>query len=131
MHRLDHGMLGAERAANAGEGDVEGVGRCSCCRGRSGLTLRAANLVPRRASSPCIDALLEFIDALPHVALGIFRGRLQPKIVDLGEHAVLARHPAIAECFPVGFGLDRRGFFFQRGQQLLDSLVQRGRREAL
>ena len=32
VHRLDHGMLGAERAANAGEGDVEGVARPICLR---------------------------------------------------------------------------------------------------
>ena len=29
VHRLDHGMFGAERAANAGEGDVESVRRFS------------------------------------------------------------------------------------------------------
>ena len=34
VHRLDHGMFRAERAANAGEGDVEAVSRCSDRRSR-------------------------------------------------------------------------------------------------
>ena len=72
----------------------------------------------------------KFIDTLSYFPLGIFRGRFQPKIVDLGEDAILAADPAVAEGFPVGLGCDTLGFFFQRGEQLLGSFVQRGGREA-
>ena len=73
------------------------------------------------------DDRLDLVDPLSHLALGVFRRRLQPEIIDLGEHAVLARHPAVAEGLPVGLVLDGRGFLLQRGEQLLDGLVQRGR----
>ncbi len=59
---------------------------------------------------------LDFVDPLSHVAFGFFRRCLQPEIIDLGEYAVLARHPAVAEGLPVGFILDGRGFLLQSGQ---------------
>ena len=82
------------------------------------------------AASTCFStSALEFVDALADFALGFFRRGLQPEIVDLRENAVLARQPAIAEGFPVGFALDGRGFLLQRRQQLLDGVVERRRGE--
>ncbi len=51
---------------------------------------------------------LEGVDALAYVALGGAGRGLQPEIVDLGEQAVLAGHPAVAELFKrlgIGGGL--------------------------
>ncbi len=55
-------------------------------------------------ASVCFDSLfnffLEFVDALADILL-VWSGRgLQPKIVELSEDAVLARHPAIAISLP-------------------------------
>ena len=139
VHGLDHGMLGAERAANAGQGDVEGGcnrSDCVCLLPRldgSDLTRNLpAKFVPGKSDSLNLlcDSSLDLIDPLPHVALGIFRGRFQPEIVDLGEDAILAADPAVAEGFPVSLGCDTLGFFFQRGEELLGSFVKRSRREA-
>ncbi len=47
-----------------------------------------------------LDLLFQFVDLLADFALCIFGSRLQPQVVYLREHAVLARHPAIAEGFP-------------------------------
>ena len=77
------------------------------------------------------DESSDFVDPLSNFAFRIFRRSLQPQIVDLGEHAVLARHPAVAEGFPVRFALDRLGFLAQGSEQLLDGLVQRRRGVAL
>src|ERR1700687_5269046 len=70
-----------------------------------------------------------FIDALPDVALIRSRRGFQPQIIELGEEAVLARHPAIAKCFPVIFGTDRCRLLVERRQKLAHGAIERGWRE--
>ena len=46
---------------------------------------------------------LELVDALSHVALVCSRRGFQPQIIELGQDAVLARHPTIAEVLMLPF----------------------------
>ena len=132
MHRLDHGMFGAERAADAGEGDVErGQFRASRVLladiGRTVTLCNDPRAVAVTASTRTVTVLIS-LTRCPTSRLASFGAAFSQRSLICGEHAVLARHPAVAEDFPVGFGLDRRGFLLQRGEQLLDGFVQRGRR---
>src|SRR5258708_28049687 len=59
--------------------------------------------------------LPQLVDALPNIALVCPRRGFQPKIVELGEDAVLARHPTIAKCLPVVLGCDGLGLSIESG----------------
>src|SRR5579864_1619822 len=115
--RADDRVLGADRAANAGERDVDR---------RSGFS--AGSLRER-----CLDLLLNFgfelVNALSNFALGLFRGSLKPQFVDLGEDPVFARQPSVTEGFFIRIVFWRCRFLLQSGQQLFDGLVERSRRE--
>ena len=50
---------------------------------------------------------------------------LQPGVVDLRQHAVLARQPAVAKFLPVGFGMQRASFGIERREQFSDGAIQR------
>src|SRR5271166_502445 len=75
VHRLDNGMLGADGAADAGESYVETLG--------GELARRSATLnAGERRINRLLDLGLELVDALPDLALCIFRRGLQPQIVE-------------------------------------------------
>ena len=70
---------------------------------------------------------LQFVDALSDLALrGPGRG-LQPGVVDLREYAVLARHPAVAECPSSRIRMLSAGFRVERGEQVGDGAIERRR----
>ena len=73
-------MLGAERAADAGEGDVEASAASFDDAARAAVTVCTS--VGFVDCSPRLSDL-EFVDPLADFALGFFRGGLQPEIVDL------------------------------------------------
>ena len=109
---------------DTGQGDVEGVGlelglRCGTGNALAGFF------------NYCFNFSFELINAAADFAL-LRAGRgLQPEVVDLGQDAVLARHPAIAEFFPRGFVGDGAGFHLERGGQFRDGLVERRGRVAV
>ncbi len=73
--------------------------------------------------------LLERVDALAYVALGGAGRGLEPEFVYLREHAILARHPAVAELFKslrIGGSL---GLGLQRGEEFGGGGIKRGGRE--
>ena len=123
--RLDDGMLGADRAADAGEGDVEAFA------GQSSLPEDAALQIVAGAASTVYSTLVfNLVDALADLALWRLRRSFQPEIVDLREHAVLARHPAIAESLPFGFvAIDSSDSDSSAESRSRDRRVQRRRRE--
>ena len=77
------------------------------------------------------DKSSDLVNPLPNFAFRILRGSLQPRIIDLRQHTVLARHPAVAKNFPIFFVLDRLRFRLEGGEQLLNGLVQGRCREVL
>src|SRR5258708_27443693 len=104
LHRLDDGMLRADGTANAGKGDVETFG------GEFAGGSPALNASDRHLNR-LLNLGLQFVDALPDVTLIRSRRGFQPQIIELGEDAVLARHPTIAEDLPVILGRDPPPFF--------------------
>src|SRR6266853_1038490 len=114
-------MLRAQRTMDARERDVETLGfeaRVGSCAGRALLC----------SIDDLLDLNLELVDACADVALGRTGSSLQPKIVDLGEHAVLPSHPAIAKFLPGIFRDDRIGFLADCGEQLTNRAIKRSRR---
>ena len=100
-------------------------GRVTSTRSAASLGGRCAALnAGQRRVDRRFNFGFEFVDALADVALGFFRRGLQPEVVELGEHAVLASHPAIAEDFPVVFRCDCRRLLLQRGQQFAHRAVE-------
>ncbi len=122
VHRLDHGMFGAKRPANAGESNVDAF-RGEFARGRSTLDASKCRL------NRLFNLGFEFVDTLPNLAF-IRPGRgLQPEFVQLGQNAVLARHPAIAKSFPIVLGGDSSRLLLERSQKFADGAVERRGRE--
>ena len=117
MHRADHGMLSANGTPNAGQCDIDAL--CREC-------IRAAADV--RGLEQVGDPRLQFVNANPDFALGLFGSALQPQIVDLGQDPVLAGHPAIAECFQISVIAHLRCFRLARCDAFASSLLQRRRR---
>ena len=117
MH-AQHRMLDADGALDAGQGDVEALGGELRAGGR-GVDL-VVRVFDRR-----FDPRLQFVDALADLALCRAGRGLQPGVVDLRQDAVLARQPAVAECLPVGFAVQRGGFGVERGEQIGDGAIQR------
>src|SRR5712692_5775035 len=69
---------------------------------------------------------LEFVDAASNFALGLVGRGFKPQVIDLGENAVLAGHPAVAEDFVISFiSTDSIGFLFQSRAQLGHGGVER------
>ena len=99
VHHAQHRMLDADGALDAGKGDVEALG------GELGVSGRRMDFVVRVFNCG-FDASLQFVDAAADLALCRTGRGFQPDVVDLREHAVLARQPAIAECLPVRFGVE-------------------------
>src|SRR5580693_1854758 len=97
-------MLGPDGAADAGQGDVDRTARERTC-GRQ-LALKMFSL-----GDYIFDVNLDLVYSLTHGSLGISRRRLKPFFVQLGEHAVLARHPPVPECPELRFVGDRPRFF--------------------
>src|SRR5215472_10147189 len=106
---------------DARERDVDSFGVKASLRRRTvGTLLRGVhgllNLGPK------------LVDPRAHVALGWAGSSLKPSVIDLGEDAVLARHPAVAKELPVVFAGDGTRLLINRSQQFANSLVQAGRR---
>src|SRR5262249_50443171 len=97
VHGAQHRMLGAQRAANAGESNVEALQLQPARRSGAADSLQ-------RGIDRLLDLSLELVDTRTDVAFGRTRRRFQPKIVDLGEKAVLARYPTVTKDLPVVFG---------------------------
>src|ERR1700675_1379592 len=108
VHRLDDGMFGADGMTNAGKSDVEALSG-EFARGSPALNASESRL------NHLLNFGLEFVDALPNVALIRSRRGFQPQIVELRENAVLAPHPTIAEGFPVILGTDRCRLLIESG----------------
>ena len=73
------------------------------------------------------DPRLQFVDANASFPLGIFGSALQPQIIDLGEEAVLARHPAVSERFQLRIIANLGRLGRARSNALAGSLLQRRR----
>src|ERR1700682_1998524 len=97
-------MLRAERAANAGQGNIEGIGRGFGRRSSGGMKPNFLGLFYL-----FFHDRLDLVDALSYGTLGVFRRCLQPETVDFGEYTALARHPAVAEGLLAGIIHARRG----------------------
>ena len=110
-------MLGANRPANAGKGNVD-----------CGFSLRGRRL-RERGFDFRFNFSFEFIHPLADFALGFFRRGFQPQFVNLRENAVFTRQPMVAESLALSFVGQRSGFLVEHRKQLLDSLVEGGRRK--
>ena len=121
VHHAQHGVLDADRAMDAGKGDVETLG------GELGISGRRVNFVVS-VFNRRFHASFQFVDAAADLALGRAGRGLQPDVVDLREDAVLASEPAIAEGFAVCVGMQRGGFVIERGEQVGDGAVECVRR---
>ena len=97
-----HRMLDADRALNAGQRDVEALG------GELGIGRRGVNACLCASSMAASARAFSSLTRCPTSRFASFGRGLQPGVVDLREHAVLARHPAIAERLPVGFAVAAR-----------------------
>src|ERR1700675_4541839 len=71
---------------------------------------------------------LQLIDANPDLTLRLFRGALEPEIINLRQHAVLTRHPSVAKKLPIRFALHRRRFLAERRKKFSGGAFQRRRR---
>ena len=116
-----HRMFDADRPLHARQRNVDPLGReLRARRRRMNAELRGFNRG--------FGARLQFVDALPDLALRFFRSGLQPCVVDLREQAILARHPAVAKRLPVGLGLQRASLGLKRSKQVSDGFIERCRR---
>src|SRR5215471_15500017 len=104
-------MLRAQRAANAGEADVE-VFTLEFAGGYAALD------TCERGVDGDLDPGFEFVNELTGVALGFFGSGLQPQVVDLRRDAVFAREPAVAEDLVVVIAVDGGGFEFKRRNEI-------------
>ena len=101
VHRLDDGMLRADGAANAGESDVETLGR-EFARGSSAL-----NAGERRLDR-LLDFGLEFVDALPYVALVRLGAAFSHRSLSWVRTPFLRAIQRSRKYLPVVLGSDRR-----------------------
>src|ERR1700691_5891591 len=97
-------MLGPDGASDTGQRDVDRTARERTC-GRQ-FALKVFSL-----GDYIFDVDLDLVYSLPHGSLRISRRRLKPFVVQLGEHAALARHPAVPESLELRFVGDRPRFF--------------------
>src|SRR5258708_331153 len=77
-----------------------------------------------RSTHDLLDFSLKLVDARTHLALGWTRRSLQPQIIDLGEDAVLAGHPAVAKFFPGVLRGNSISFLTSSVQQLADGFIE-------
>src|SRR6266849_7166421 len=122
VHRLDDGMFRADGTTNTGEGDVKTLG------GEFAGGSPALNASKRRLNH-LLNFGLEFVDALPYLALVCSQRGFSPKIIELGEDTVLARHPTITESLPVILGTDRCRLLIECRQKLAHGAIKRRGRE--
>src|ERR1700674_3767204 len=80
VHRLDDGMFHADRTTNAGERDVETLGG-KFAQGSPALNAGESSI------HSLLNFGLEFVDALPNVALIRSRRVFPPQSLELGEDA--------------------------------------------
>jgi hypothetical protein len=81
-------MLGANRAADAGEGDVDRLGERS---------VESSSLIRSALSTTSSIAAFSSLTRIPASRLASFGAPFSHSLVDLCEDAVFARHPAIAK----------------------------------
>src|SRR5438552_650335 len=121
IHGADHRMLSAQRTNDAREGDVDAL----TLQPRFGSCATATLL---GSFDTLLNLDFKLVDPGAYIAFGATRSGFQPQIINLGEDAILARHPAIPKGLPSIFIRDGGGFLTHSTQQLLHSLVQGGRR---
>src|SRR5216683_3641557 len=134
VHRLDNRMLSANRPPNAGKGYVNKT----CFLKRVPLEFRfrkfraqmsnrkGGDLIPDLRSLYCLlNLLFNEVHFLACLALGFFGSRLQPEVVNLRQHPILACHPSVAKNLPLGLVLHRDSFMSERRTQFRRGALQR------
>ena len=137
MHRLDDRMLGADGTANARKRDIDDTcfpKRLRLEFGRRNFRPRAGNrkignLIPSLSISyGLLNLIFDQVHLLADLSLRFLRRTLQPEIVNLRQHAILARHPSVTKYLPPGLVLYGRSLTAKRKKQVSGSALQRRRR---
>src|ERR1700724_192194 len=72
-----------------------------------------------------LNLLFNEVHFLTSLALGFFRSSLQPEVVNLRQHPILACHPSVAKNLPLGLVPHRDSFMSERRTQFRGSALQR------